>query len=86
MDKLEMVQVALREPGDVSSQELAGFIERRFQVKIEAKFIPLFTASLRDKLRLEAAGQAARAVAETDAGKSPDHPSRLGITAICGND
>lgn len=40
MDKLEMVQVALRELGDVSSQELAGFIERRFKVKIEAKFTP----------------------------------------------
>jgi len=61
MDKLELVQSALRELGDVSAQELSAFIEQKHGVKIEPKFIPIFKASLRDKLRLEAARLAAEA-------------------------
>lgn len=61
MDKLELVQIALRELGDVSAQELSAFIEQKHGVKIEPKFIPVYKASLRDKLRLEAARQTARA-------------------------
>jgi len=64
MDRLELVQIALRELGDVPAQEVSAFIEKRHGVKIEPKFIPLFKASLRDRLRLEAARQAARAAAE----------------------
>lgn len=71
MDKLEMVRLALRELGDVPAQELAAYIETRYGVKIDAKFIPLYKASLRDKLRLEAARQAARAVVEP----SKDEPA-----------
>lgn len=64
MDKLELVQFALGQIGDVSSRELSEFIEKQHGVKIEPKFIPLYKASLRDKLRLEAARQAARAALE----------------------
>jgi hypothetical protein len=64
MDKLEIVQLALGEVGDMPAQELSAFIEKTHGVKIEPKFIPLYKASLRDKLRLEAARQQARAVAE----------------------
>jgi hypothetical protein len=64
MDKLELVQLALREIGDVSSKELSEFIEKQHGVRIEPKFIPLFKASLRDKLRLESARQAAKAILE----------------------
>lgn len=71
MDKLEMVQIALREIGDVASQELSGFIEKKHGVKIEAKFIPLIKASIRDKLRLEAARHAARAAAEQAKAEPP---------------
>ena len=31
MDKLEMVQVALRELGDVKSEEITAFVEERFK-------------------------------------------------------
>ena len=61
MDKLELVQTALRELGDVSAQELSAFIETKHGVKIEPKFTPIFKASISGKLRLEAARQAARA-------------------------
>jgi hypothetical protein len=63
MDKLELVQIALRELGGVPAQELSAFIEKRHGVRIEPKFIPIFKASIRDKLRLEAARLAARAAA-----------------------
>jgi ribosomal protein L12E/L44/L45/RPP1/RPP2 len=61
MDKLELVQTALRQLGDGSAQELSAFIEKQHGVRIEAKFIPIFRASIRGKERLEAIRQAARA-------------------------
>lgn len=61
MDKLEIVQIALRELGDVSAQELSSFIEMKHGVRIEPRYIPIFKASIRDKERLEVARQAARA-------------------------
>lgn len=64
MDKLELVQVALRELGDVSAQELSSFIERKHCTKIDPRFIPIFKASIQDGERLEAARRAARAAAE----------------------
>jgi len=71
MDKLEMVRLAIRELGDVPAQELAGFIASRHGVKIEPKFIPIFKASLRDKLRLDAARQEARAASEQAKAETP---------------
>jgi hypothetical protein len=64
VDKLEIVQIALRELGDVTAQELSAFIEKTHGLKIEPKFIPLYKASIRDKMRLEATRVAARAAAE----------------------
>jgi hypothetical protein len=61
MDKLELVQTVLRELGNVSAQELSAFIEKKHGVKIDPKYIPVFTASIQNKLRLEAARRAARA-------------------------
>jgi hypothetical protein len=55
MTKLELVEMALQELGDVSAQELSAFIEQKKGVKIEPKFIPVFKASLRDRTTLEAA-------------------------------
>jgi hypothetical protein len=68
MDKLELVQIALRELGDVSAQEMSSFIEKKHGVKIEAKFIPpLYKASIRDKERLEVVRQTARVAAQPTA-------------------
>ena len=39
MDKLEMVQVALRELGDVKAEEITAFVEERFQTRIEPKLL-----------------------------------------------
>ena len=71
MDKLELVQIALRELGDVSAQELASLIEKKYGVSMEPKFIPLYKAGIRDKLRLEAAQQAARGTEEQRKAQAP---------------
>jgi hypothetical protein len=57
-----MVRLALTEVGDVPAPALADFIQQRFGVKIEPRFIPLFRASLRAKGELEEARAMARAV------------------------
>jgi hypothetical protein len=64
MDKLELVQVALRELGNASAQELSSFVARTHGVVIEPKYIPLFKASIRHKQQLNAVRQAARETAE----------------------
>ena len=71
MDKLELVRIALLELGDAPAQELSAFIEKKHGVRIEPRFIPQFTASIRDKLRLEAARQAARAALEQAKAQTP---------------
>lgn len=64
MDKLKLVQAAMQQLGDVSAQELSSFIAKQHGVKIDPIFIPIFKASIRDKLRLDAARHAARATLE----------------------
>ncbi len=46
MTNLEMVQVALQTTGSELSETVATFIEKKFGVTIEAKYIPLYKASL----------------------------------------
>lgn len=71
MDKLQIVQLALREVGDVSLEELSTFILTRHGLKIEPRFLPLFKASLWDRNRLEAARQTARVAAQQAAAEPP---------------
>lgn len=54
MTKIEMVEQAMQALGDASSESLAAFVEKKHGDKIEARFIPLFVASIRDRMRLEA--------------------------------
>jgi predicted SprT family Zn-dependent metalloprotease len=67
MDRIEMVQVALQELGDVANEKLATFVQKRFGVRIESRYMPLYRASIRDKQRLEAGRQAARGVIKVKA-------------------
>jgi len=59
--KVEMVLQALLELGEVSSLELAAFLEQRHGVRIEVRIIPILIASVRGQQVLERARQAARA-------------------------
>lgn len=61
MDKLEIVQAALRTLSHPSPERLSAFIAKKHGVMIEPRFIPIFIATLRDKERLQAIRQAARA-------------------------
>lgn len=71
MDKVELVQIALRELGNVSAQELSSFIEKRHGVLIEPRFIPIFNASLRAQNQLEQSRQASKAVLQRIQAQSP---------------
>src|SRR5258707_444605 len=48
----EAVRLALAELGDVGSQELAAFIENRYKLRIEPRFIPIYKASLKAREEL----------------------------------
>jgi hypothetical protein len=48
MERMEIVRQALVELGDAPSQELSSFIEQKYGVKIEPKYVPLFKATIRD--------------------------------------
>jgi hypothetical protein len=63
MNKLEMVQIAMRELDGGSAADWTAFIERTYGEKINPTFIPVYLASIKDKAKLEAARKAARAAA-----------------------
>ena len=73
MTKLEMVQQAMAVKGEATSEEIAAFIEQWHGVKIEAKFIPVYKATLKDKQLLEEKRRAAQAlVAQAVAEATPE--------------
>jgi hypothetical protein len=53
VSKEEAVRLALAEIGDVSAEPFAAFIQRRFGLRIDPKFVPVFKASIRAKEQLE---------------------------------
>jgi hypothetical protein len=62
---------ALAELGDAPNTDLAAFLQRRFGLKIEARFIPVLKASARGLEQLEKARQAAKEAVEQAAKKPP---------------
>jgi len=60
MERMELIRQALLELGDAPSQDLSSFIEQKYGVKIEPKFVPLFKATIRDMERLAYLRQAAK--------------------------
>jgi len=70
--KLEMVQQALTVRGEGTAEEITAFIEQWHGVKIPAKFIPVYKASLQDKATLETKRREAQvAVAQAMAEAKP---------------
>jgi hypothetical protein len=72
MDRMQAFRLAVAEMSDASAEQLASFIERKYGVRIEPKFIPCFRASLLDLERLTSLREAARAAAIVP---PPDDPS-----------
>jgi hypothetical protein len=60
MERMEMVRQALVELGDAPSQDLSSFIEQKYGVRIEPKFVPLFKATIREMEKLTRLRQAAK--------------------------
>jgi len=58
MSKDEMVRLALESLGDASVENLAAFVEQKFGVKINPRYIPIFKASLRGKEHFERLNEA----------------------------
>jgi hypothetical protein len=69
---MQAFRLAVAEMGDSSAEQLASFIEQKYGVRIEPKFIPCFRASLLDLERLTRLREVARATA---AGPPPEGPS-----------
>lgn len=74
LDKLGLVQVALRIVRHPSPQRLSTFIAKKYGVLVEQRFMPIFLATLQDLERLQAARLAARAVAEQAKIEAPARP------------
>ena len=53
MTKLDLVEAAQRELGDVPAAELGAFIARHFRVHIEPAIIPVIRATLRHRELLQ---------------------------------
>ena len=49
MTKVEMMQEAVKELGEAQAEALAAFIDARYGVKIDPKFVPILKASVREK-------------------------------------
>lgn len=62
MNRLELVQQAMAEIGDANPEAFSQFLERRFGMKIDPKYIPLYKATLRDKERLARMREESRAL------------------------
>jgi len=62
MTKLEMVQSAVAALGEVPAEALAAFVEERYRVQIPAKFVPVYVATVQDRIRLAANREAARKI------------------------
>lgn len=51
MTRIEMIEQAIQVLGDAPAEKLAAFVQKKHGEKIEPHFIPLFLASIRDRLR-----------------------------------
>jgi hypothetical protein len=60
MNRMEIFRQAFSELGDAPSQDLSSFIEQKYGVKIEPKFVPLFKATIRDMEKMTRQRQAAK--------------------------
>ena len=66
MTVIDLVRSGVTELGeDVSAEELSRFIGERFGARVDARFVPIYRATLRaEQQRQEARERAARIIAE----------------------
>jgi hypothetical protein len=69
--KVEMMREAVRELGDAPPEALAAFLDRRYGVKLDPRFVPVLKASLRESELLEEFRRRRAATAEAGAAPPP---------------
>ena len=52
MNRTELFRLALAEIGDAPSAELSSFIQDKYGVRIDPRYIPVLRATLQDKERM----------------------------------
>ena len=60
MSRMEIFRRAIAENGDAPAAELSSFIQSKYGVTIDPRFIPIFRASMQDLERMTRLRQAAR--------------------------
>lgn len=60
MTPLEAVEKVLAENGSVSNEKLAVLVKKKFGIQIELKYLPLYRATIQEKVRAERVRQEAR--------------------------
>jgi hypothetical protein len=73
--KEEAVWLALAELGDAPAPEVAALVERKYGVKIDHRFLPVFRATLRAREQLEEARARAKALTAEYVKAVPPRPA-----------
>lgn len=60
MSRTELFRLAVAEIGDAPAAQLSSFIQEKYGVRIDARYIPVLRATLQDLERLTRLRQAAR--------------------------
>lgn len=60
MSQMEVFRLAIAEIGDASAAELSSFIQEKYGVRIDPRYVPVFRATLQDQDRMTRFRQAAR--------------------------
>jgi hypothetical protein len=63
MDRMHAFRLAVTEIGEASAEQLASYIEQKYGVRIDPKFIPFFRATLLDRERQARLREASRTAA-----------------------
>ena len=64
MTLLEAVAEALTELGNTAPEKVAALVQKRFGIKIEPKYIPVYRATIQEQRRAEKTRQESRRIAE----------------------
>jgi hypothetical protein len=73
--KEEAVRLALAEIGDAAAPEVAAFVEQKYGVKIDPRFLPVFKATFRAREQLEEARARAKALTAEHVKAAPSRPT-----------
>jgi hypothetical protein len=74
-NRLQIFRTAVVELGDVPTEQLVAFIQQKYGVRIEPKYIPFYKATIRDKDSQKPGSPAGQPSSETTPGQQGTEPS-----------